>query len=179
MLLNRKAKLPCLLFAMALMSLRAAQVEVDLSQYRSDLGITVAVKGGDTLQITWPTSKTDRGEMMIDLRPDQPLIQSLGLAEGRKPAKVIATKLDPVTTLTIGQRDRKKFEEAFRGMVFFENLRQKPYETHTVMLTRKNVRVSSNGPRATVSIGEVSAGSFSGELRFTFYRNSPLIHAET
>src|ERR1041385_6094089 len=128
MLLNRKTKLPCLLFAMALASLRAARVEVDLSQYRSDSGITAAVKNRDALQITWPTSKTVRGEMMIDLRPDQPLIQSLGLAEGRRPAKVIATKLDPVATLTIGERDRQKFEEAFRGMVFFENPRQKPYE---------------------------------------------------
>lgn len=156
-----------------------AQVPIDLSQYREGSGISVLARGTNALQISWPASKEGRAEMIIDLRPDQPLIQSLAWQERRKPAVVIAAGLDPVATLTIGERDKKKFEEAYRGMVFFENPRQKPYTTHPVVLTRKSVRVASEGTRVTVSIGEVSAGSFSGELRFTVYRNSPLIHAET
>jgi len=156
-----------------------AHVSFDLSEYQSDFPVQVTTTNQDSLCIAWPTAKNVRGEMLLDLRADQPLIQSLSLTEGSKPVKVIATKLDPVTTLTVGERDKKKYEEAFRGMVFFENPRQKPYEAHPVVLTKKSVRVSSNGPRVTVSIGEVSAGSFNGELRFTFYPNSPLIHAET
>ena len=156
-----------------------AQVNVDFSEYRRDSVISVIAGDANTLQITWPTARNVRGVMVLDLQADQPLIRSLSLAEGRNAAKVVATKLDPVTTLTIGERDRKKYEEAFRGMVFFENPREKPYETHSVVLTKKNVRVTSNSSRVTVSIGEVSAGSFTGELRFTFYPNSPLIHAET
>ncbi|MBC8096366.1 MAG: hypothetical protein H7Y43_11180 [Akkermansiaceae bacterium] len=176
---NTATALCALALVMSMISSRAAQIKIDLSQYQKDCGIGVAAKDADTLQINWPTAKNVRGEMILDLRANQPLIQSLSLSEGRKPAKVIATKLDPVTTLTIGERDKKKFDEAFRGMVFFENPRQRPHETHTVALIKKTVRVSSNSQRVTVSIGEVSAGSFSGELRFTFYRNSPLIHAET
>jgi hypothetical protein len=51
--------------------------------------------------------------------------------------------------------------------------------THTVTLTKRRVRVTSHGSRVTVSVGEVSTGSFRGDLRFTFYPNSPLIHAGT
>jgi hypothetical protein len=155
-----------------------AQIPVDLSAYQKDSAIQVTSKESHTLQVTWPTAKNSRGEMLIDLRPDEPLIQSLGLSENGQPAKIIATQLDPVTTLTIGERDKKKHDEAFRGMVFFENPRQKPYETHAVKLTKTKVRVFNTGQRVTVCIGDVSAGSFSGELRFTFYPNSPLIHAE-
>jgi hypothetical protein len=162
-----------------LTTVATAQVAIDLSQYQKGCGINVVAKDTNTLRITWPTSKNSQGEMRIDLRPGEPLIQSLSLSEGRKPAKVIATRLDPVTTLTIGERDKKKAEEGFRGMVFFENPRELPYETYPVKLTRKKVRVSSNNQRVTVSVGDVSAGSFTGDLRFTFYRNSPLVHAET
>jgi hypothetical protein len=155
-----------------------AQAPVDFSGYQKDSAIRVTSKDAHTLQVAWPAANNERGEMLLDLRPDQPLIQSLGLAATGQPAKVIATQLDPVTTLTIGERDKKKHDEAFRGMVFFENPRQKAYETHEVKLTKTKARVFNTGQRVTVCIGEVAAGSFSGELRFTFYPNSPLIHAE-
>ncbi len=169
----------CLVLVTGPMAMCAPQVEVDLSGYRADSGITVTKREANKLQIVWPAGKNLRAELLLDLNPDAPLIQSLSLQEGRKSPKVIATGLDPVATLTIGERDKKKYDEAFRGMVFFENPRQKPYTTHPVTLTRQSVRVASEGTRGTVSIGEISAGSFTGELRFTFYRNSPLIHAET
>jgi len=151
---------------------------MDFSNYSKDSSIAVQTKDANTLQITWPTSKGIQGEMAIDLRPNEPVIRSLSLKAGRQAWKVLATRLDPVTSLTIGQRDKKAFDESFRGMVFFENPRQKPYETFEVKLTQKKVHVSSEGSRATVSVGEVSAGSFKGHLQFTFYRNSPLVHAE-
>src|SRR5690349_18816119 len=91
-----------------------AEIPVDFSDHKKDSIIRVTNKDANTLQITWPTAKNTQGEMLIDLRPQTPLIQSLSLAEGRNPAQVIATQLDPVTTLTIGERDKKKFDEAFR-----------------------------------------------------------------
>ena len=143
----------------------AAQVDVDLGNQDNDSGVAVTQPDPGTLRIAWAAGKNLRAEMLLDLNPDQPLIRSLSLKEGRKPTKVIATALDPVTTLTIGERDKKKYDEAFRGMVFFENPRQKPYTTHPVTLTRQSMRVVSEGARSTVSIGEVSAGSFTGEFR--------------
>jgi len=167
-----------LLFVLSASALTAADVEIDLSDYRKGSGIVVQTPDAHSLRITWPASKKLQGEMLIDLRPNEPVIRSLSLKEGRQPTKVLATRLDPVTSLTIGQRDQKAFDESFRGMVFFENPRQKPYETYPVQLIQKKVHVSSQGSRTTVSVGDVSAGSFSGNLQFTFYRNSPLIHAE-
>jgi hypothetical protein len=169
----------CLVLVTGTTAMCAPQVEVDLTGYRADSGITVTKHDANKLQIVWPAGKNLRAEMLLDLNPDAPLIQALSLQEGRKSPKVVAAGLDPVATLTIGERDKKKYDEAFRGMVFFENPRQKPYTTHPVTLTRQSVRVVTEGTRSTVSIGEISAGSFTGELRFTFYRNSPLIHAET
>ncbi len=168
-----------LCLVIGLPGVHAAQVEVDLGRQDNDSGVAVTQPDPGTLQIAWAAGKNLRAEMLLDLNPDQPLIRSLSLKEGRRPTRVIATALDPVATLTIGERDKKKFEEAYRGMVFFENPRQKPYATHPVILTRKSARVASQGSRTTVTMGEVTAGSFTGELRFTFYRNSPLIHAET
>jgi len=154
-------------------------VEIDSNVTAKSGVIKVSRADEDTLRITWPASSKETGELVIDLRPDQPLIQSLALTRKGQPTKALATRLDPVTTLTIGERDRKKFDEAFRGMVFFENPREKPHETHPVLLAKKSVHVSRNGTRVTVRIGEVSAGSFTGDLHFTLYPNSPLIHLET
>ncbi|MGC3959931.1 MAG: hypothetical protein QM813_18990 [Verrucomicrobiota bacterium] len=157
---------------------QAAPIEVDLSNYHNDSVVAVTRPDLGTLRVAWAAGKNLQAEMLLDLNPDRSLIRALSLKDGRMPAKVVAAALDPVATLTIGERDKKKYEEAYRGMVFFENPRQKPYATHPVVLTRKSVRVASQGSRTTVSIGDISAGSFAGELRFTFYRNSPLIHAE-
>lgn len=151
----------------------------DFSEYQPDSGITVAADGTDTLRITWPSSPSRRAEMILDFRADQPLIRSLGVSENGGPVKAIATRLDPVTSLTIGERDAKKAAEAYQGMVFFEKLWQQPHQTFPVILTNRAARISSTANRATVRIRGVTAGSFTGELRFTFYRNSPLIHAET
>src|SRR6478736_898725 len=153
------------LMALILPHSSRAQIAVDFSAYQTNSSIQVSARDTDTLQITWPVSATARGEMILDLRSEAPLIQSLSWTEDGQPPKVIATKLDPVTTLTVGERDKKKFDEAFRGMVFFENPRQKPYQTHLVKLTKTKARVFNTGPRVTVCLGEVSAGSFQGELR--------------
>lgn len=163
----------------ALLSNSLGQVNFDFSEYQTNTSIKVRTTTNDSLHINWPIAKNVRGEIMLDLRADQPLIVSIGVTEGRNPTRVIATQLDPVTTLTIGARDPKKFDNSFRGMVFFENPCQKSHETYPVVLAKKNVRVTSNGPRVSIAIGAVSAGSFTGELQFTFYPNSPLIHAET
>lgn len=179
MKMTRFIRAACLVLVTGTTALCAPQAEVDLSGYRADSGITVTKRETGKLQIGWVAGNNLRAEMVLDLNPAAPLIQSLSLQEGRKPAKLVAAGLDPVATLTIGQRDKKKYDEAYHGMVFFENPREKPYTTHPVTLTRQSVRVTSEGTRGTISIGDISAGSFTGELRFTFYRNSPLIHVET
>ncbi len=168
-----------LLIRVGVVAATYAQISVDFGSYQRDSAIRVTNPDAHTLQVAWPITDQASGAIRFNLRPDAPLIQSLGWTPAGQPTRVIATQLDPVTTLTIGERDKRKFEQAFRGMVFFENPRQKPHETHAVKLTKTRARVFNTGQRVTVCIGDVAAGSFRGELRFTFYPNSPLIHAET
>src|SRR5690242_20083093 len=83
------------------------QAEADLGDYRPDSGISVVVQDSNHLQVKWPASNSEAGEMIFDSRPDKPLIQLLGISAAGGPVKVIATQLDPVTTLTIGERDKE------------------------------------------------------------------------
>ena len=48
-----------------------------------------------------------------------------------------------------------------------------------VTLGKRRVQTTNKGTRTTISLAEASAGGFRGDVRFTFYRNSPLIHVET
>ena len=157
----------------------AGSALVDLSHYRADSGIRVVSPDASLLKISWPISAGMSGQMILNLTPDQPLIQSCGYSHGHQPVQNLATQLDPVTTLTIGERDPEKAAKAFQGMVFFENPRERPYQTYLVSLTKTGVRVVSEGSRTTIIIGGATAGSFKGDFRLTFYRNSPLIRAET
>jgi hypothetical protein len=93
-------------------------------------------------------------------------------------ARTIGENLDPVMALTIGERDPVKAAEAYQGMVFFENPRERPHHTYPVSLSKASVSITNTGSRATITIGGASAGSFNGDFRLTFYANCPLIRAE-
>ncbi len=168
-----------LLFCVCLTGPAFAQTGFDFSKYDKGSGILVTSEDPSTLRINWHIAKDVQAQMLLDFRPDQPLIKSLGVSKDGQPLRIIATRLDPVTTLTIGERDKQKAAESFQGMVFFEKLWQQPHQTYFVALTNRSARISSAESRVTVSVGGVTAGSFSGELQFTFYRDSPLIHTET
>ena len=170
---------PLLLLLLIIPTRALSQIPVDLSAYQNSSGITITTNIPDAIRISWQTDNAVSGEMILDLRAGQPLIQTLGVSKNGGAVCPIATSLNPVTTLTIGQRDAKKAAEGFRQMVFFEKLWQQPHQSFNVMLTPRSVRVSSEGSRTTVSISGIEAGSFAGELQFMFYRNSPLIRADT
>ena len=173
------ARLWSLIPALIVAECVAHSVAVDFSRYSADSGVSVVSADASSLKIQWPISPGLAGQVILDLSPDDPLIRSIGYSNGSKPPQVIATKLDPVTTLTIGERDKDKAVKGFRGMVFFENPRERLNQTFAVSLVKNHARVVSEGSRTTLVIGEASAGSFKGDFRLTFYRNSPIIRAET
>ncbi len=112
---------------------------------------------------------------MFEADSNKPLIESLGVAPAGKDIRTIATGLNPVTLLTVGERDLKLRNG---WTVFFDKVPLKPYATFLAKLGERQFTVSSQGARTTVSVGKLSAGNFRGEQQFTFYRNSPLILAE-
>lgn len=168
-------------------SVLAAPPEVDLSGYRPECGIRIE-RERNLLLCSWDWSEGQRketGTVEVDLRPGRPLIHRMGAAEsGPAGAATTTTTLenaDPVTFLLVGSREapsgRPPGMSAFN--VFFDAPAKRPFQKYLAKLNLKRVRVASQGRRATVSIGDVTAGSFSGELRLTFYDGAGLVHLET
>ncbi|MDG3005136.1 hypothetical protein [Paludisphaera mucosa] len=140
----------------------------------ADSGVQVDEKEG-RVRVTWPISGDETGSAVFSLDPAKPLVESLGVIAGGA-ATPVATGLNPVTYLTVGSRDLKN---PAGWVAFFDNPPLRPHQTYPVLLGKRRAVVTREGARTTVSVAEVSAASFRGDLRFTFHRNSPLIHAET
>ncbi len=140
------------------------------STFAIDSGVVIEQVAGHT-RISWPLSSAERGSMVFNSNLDQPLIESIGIGD-----KPMVTGLNPVTLITVGSRDMTK---PAGWVAFFDNPRSRPYTTSAVVLGSRRLKITSEGARTTVSVAEASAGSFQGDVRFTFYRNSRLIYAET
>jgi hypothetical protein len=153
----------------------ADAIQIDLGWYRKDSG-TAVTQEREQLLVKWPISTSETGSLRINLDRTKPLIESIDVATRGKSPKIIARQLDPVTLLTIGERDMKN---PAGWVAFFDDPMSRPHQTYSAILDLRSVRVSSEGTRTTVHIGDVRVGSFQGELRLNFYRNSPLIHLET
>jgi len=160
----------------------AAEPVVDLSGYRADSGVTVRHEGGGLL-VSWPMENNETGRLVLDLKLGQPLIGSMGISgradENRERAMI--EKVDPVTFLLVGSRqspaDRPPEMSVFN--VFFDTPANRPFQAYRSKLDLKRVRVTSQGHRVTVAIGEVAIGPFTGELCFTVYAGAALVHVES
>ena len=161
---SRRLVLSFSLMAFGSLSAGAADSGVDLEQSNTQL------------RVTWPVSAEENGVAVFSLIESKPLIESLGIAAKGQATTVVMKALNPVTLLTVGSRDSKNPQG---WGAFFDNTPRRPYETFLVALGKRRVAVTNNGTRTTISLAEASAGGFSGDMRFTFYRHSPLIHAET
>ncbi len=137
-------------------------------------GISVT-QSGNEVRVTWPITADQSGLAIFSLDQTQPLITSLGIAPKSGPARMIATALNPVTLLTIGERDLKN---PAGWVAFFDDPPLRPHETFAVKFGERHLKVTIEGTHTTVTLAAATASTFSGDLRFTFYRNSPLIHAE-
>jgi hypothetical protein len=152
----------------------AGGIAVDLSAYKPESG--VAVRQQDSrLRVNWPIAAGEQGELLLDLRAGQPLIEEIGIAKAAgAQATPLVKKVNPVTLLTVGTRDLSKHG----WNVFFDNPPRRPHETFLAVLAAKKVVVRSEGRRTTVVLDGLSAGPFKGELRFAVYPNCRLVHAQ-
>jgi hypothetical protein len=150
-------------------------IRAEFSDYHKDSAAEVRQEQ-DRLLVKWPISREQTGLLTINLSDGKPLIDSVALSKSGHAPTIVARDLDPVTLLTIGERDMKN---PAGWVAFFDDPASRPHKTFPTILERHSARVSSAGVKTTVHIGDVGAGSFHGELRINFYRNSPLIHVET
>ncbi|MSU66198.1 MAG: hypothetical protein EXS38_08895 [Opitutus sp.] len=166
----------------ALTVVRAAQppptvASVDLSGWSASSSATVREDPG-LLQLNWPISSTEQGEIVFNLTDGRPLLERLAVAPTTNPAgrATLMQRVDPVTLLRVGSRDMA----APAGWVaFFDNPPLRAYQSIPVTLKKTRAAITSAGNRTVVRIGDVTAGSFSGAIEFTVSRNSPLVHVET
>src|SRR4029077_5415356 len=153
---------------------------VYLAGYHPDCGVTIRHEA-DQLQASWPMQGDEIGHLVLDLRPSEPLIRSMGIAaKPGETARPLFEKAEPSTYLTIGTRQAPSGRPPDMSVfnVFFDTPANRPFQTFQSKLDLKRVRVTSQGHRATVAIGDVPIGPFAGELQFTVYRGVPLVHVE-
>jgi hypothetical protein len=152
----------------------AYAVSVDTKSYDPFCGVGVKV-AGKTLVIGWDTPEGST-ELTLNLSGQGALVRSIAVAPGQEKLTEVIRDIDPVTVLTVGQRDLKK-----RGgwTIFFDRTSRKPSESGLLTLKLKSAIVRSVGKRCMVDLGELQGESFSGKLRFTIYAGCDLIHLQS
>ncbi len=158
---------------------RAQSPIVDLSGYRPECGVAVA-RDGDRLKIEWPMDD-ERGQLNLDLGAGRPLVASVAVAgKDSTEFRRVLEGADPVFFLLVGSRQAPEGRPPSMSVfnVFFDSPANRPYDSYRLSLDLKRVRVASTGRVLTISIGDVSAGHFAGELRFKVYLGARLIHVE-
>lgn len=155
----------------------AAPVSFGVSGLGTTSGASVK-REAPGFRLTWPVSADTNGEIVFNCEDGRPLIESLALATAGAtdgPAVPLMQRVDPVTLLTIGERDLRN---PAGWVAFFDNPPQRAYQTVPATLKKRSVRVTSSGTRTVVSLGDVTAGSFAGRIEFTVCHNSPLVQVE-
>lgn len=152
----------------------AESVPVDLSAYRRETGVEVAVQE-HLVRVRWPVSAEETALLELNLQAGQPLFHRLGLhRQGETQPRTLLRETQPVTYLTVGTRDLS--QQGWNA--FFDNPPRRPHETLDVQWKPTRVRVLSQGRRTSLLIDELSAGSFRGFGQITVYPGCPLLHVE-
>ena len=155
----------------------AADSEVILNVDDYDRSCAIEIEQHDAqILVTWPLNDESRGRLTMDLAVDRPLIRSIAISRSLStPFESIVDSLDPVVLLRVGKRDLEK-----RGgwTIFFDRMQRKPNEVFNARIGKTRAVASGKASRAVLTIGEVSAGSFHGEIRWTFYAGSPFVLQE-
>lgn len=150
-------------------------VELNADDYQSSCGIEVT-QDKSLIQVAWPLDAGRRGRLTFDLTRDRPLIHTAAVsAKDSASFRPIAMALDPMVQVRIGNRD---LEKRSGWTVFFDRMQRKPSEVFRAKIEQKRAVVTSNARRATLTIGDVSAGPFQGQLRWTFYAGSSFVLQE-
>jgi hypothetical protein len=158
----------------------AAQVPVDLSRYSPSCGVQVRALP-NRLRIGWPMDRSEWGRVSLNFTPGAPLIEGIGIANrATSGGEPLLQEVEPVIFLTVGTREGTPGRPPAMSIwnEFFDRPAKRPFQTYGSHLELTRAEVRSEGQRATVTVGDLIIGPFSGELQFTFYATSRLVHVE-
>jgi hypothetical protein len=149
-------------------------VILELEGYDPACGIDIAEEG-PLIRVAWPMGSDHRARLTFEPAPGRPLIRSAAVAGPDGAYRTLAEALDPALLVRTGERDLR-----LRGgwTIFFDRMQRKPSEVHEARLEPSRASASSLGRRASLTIGELAAGRFRGELRWTFYAGCPFFLQE-
>ena len=149
----------CLLFFINHQLVDAVPVNTD--SYKSSCGVSVKVSQ-DILILEWDTPEGST-QLSLNISGEGALVRSIAVASGDSKPVVVLRDADPITVISIGQRDLKK-----RGgwNIFFDPTSRKLSKSGPLTLKLKSVFVRSEGNRCIVEIDELTGSTFSGNLRF-------------
>jgi len=173
---SRLSRTFCIVMLLTTAGVATAEVRVDLSAYRREAGIDVQQQG-QRIRIEWPMDADDMGGMTLEPGGGLPLIAELSdrLKREDHPTTPIVKNLDPVFLLTVGTRD---LHQASGWVAFFDDPPKRPHQTYRIARDTQNVRVVSEGRHTTIILDGLTAGPFKGDLRFTFYPGTRLVHTQ-
>src|SRR5262249_55995968 len=99
---------------------------------------------------------------------------------GKDRSRPIPEGPEPVIFVTAGTRGGTAGRPPGMSIFneFFDKPAARPHETYLSKLELKRARVESQGRRAAISLNDLTIGPFQGELRFTLYSGTRLVHME-
>ncbi len=166
-----------LLFASCLANTGHAQQQppkLDTKSYDEACGITILQQGPE-IRVEWPMGNADHGRMTFNLS-GAPLIQSIDVtSDSTSSFHTVAKAIDPLLVLRVGKRDLEKRDG---WTIFFDRMQEKPHEVFEATIRPANAAARSQHSRATLTIGDVTAGPFRGSIRWTFYADNPFVLQE-
>lgn len=131
-------------------------------------GGATALRRGDALEVEWPSGAGgERGRLLLSLDRGRPLIRAIGVA-----GRTVLAEVDPAGMVTVGTRDLRQ-----GWTVFFDNPRERPFESHALALSREAIAVQRVGGHIRITIDGAAAGPFAGSFVFTLYPGSRLVRA--
>lgn len=150
-----------------------SEVHVDFSKHDPLSAIQIE-QTDQSLKVSWPITAPNKATATLSLTTPDALIESLALTTGQKTVPLLENAT-PAFNLFIGERDLKKRDG---WTVFFDKVDAKGYINGPLELNLNKIAVESGKTRATIKYSSLHFADFSGELWFTFFEGSPLIHVE-
>ncbi len=155
-------------------------VPLDLSGYDPACGVTVE-QSRELLTLRWPAGGGEIAQLVLDLRPGKPLCARMDVAaKAGETFRTVLQNVDPAAFVTVGDREAPTGRPPEMSVfnVFFDTPANRPHQTHRSSFELRNASVRSRGRRATVTLGELTAGPFAGHWEITVYAGARLIHLE-
>jgi len=151
------------------------QVRLNTDGYLSSGEIDVT-QDGPLIHVVWPLNSGRRGRLTFDLTRNRPLIHTAAVSpKGSESFQQIGKAFDPMVQVRVGDRDLQKRDG---WTIFFDRMQRKPSELFRAKIEQKRAIVTGNARRATLTIGDIAAGPFQGQLRWTFYAGNSFVLQE-